>query len=78
MFDYDGWLESPYTDEGMNCSEDYCSLCWRECENCNGQGTLDNEVACPDCNGEGSFYYEQQSESDHRYEYEADQTPEDK
>jgi len=73
---YDGWLESPY-DEGRNCSESYCSLCWSECEDCDTQGELDG-VTCSKCEGEGAFYAEQASESEHRYEYDADQTPDDK
>ena len=67
MFDYDSWLESPYTDQEKGCDED-CSVCYTECENCNGQATLDNKDACPDCKGEGGFF-EQQDSSEHEPDY---------
>lgn len=74
---YDRWLESPYTDEeGGDCSENYCSLCWTTCKDC-VEGEIDG-VQCVQCEGEGSVFSEQVSESEHRYEYEASLTPEDK
>jgi DnaJ-class molecular chaperone len=75
MFDYDGWLESPYTDES-GCDES-CPVCFTECENCNGAGTLDDKEACPDCKGEGGFF-DPQSKSEHRDYHEGNETPEDK
>lgn len=68
MFDYDAWLESPYTSESDGCDES-CPVCFTECENCNGAGTLDDKEACPDCKGEGGFY-DPQSKSEHREYYE--------
>jgi hypothetical protein len=76
MFDYDGWLESPYTSESDGCDES-CPVCFTECENCNGAGTLDDKEACPDCKGEGGFF-DPQSKSEHRDYYEGNETPEDK
>jgi DnaJ-class molecular chaperone len=70
MFNYDGWLESGYTDSESGCDED-CPVCWNECEGCNGQATLDNKEACPDCNGEGGIF-DPQSKSEHRDYYEPD------
>jgi hypothetical protein len=70
MFDYDRWLESPYTDQPDGCDEN-CPVCFTECENCNGQGTLDNEAACEVCKGEGGFL-DQQDSSEHRDYYEPD------
>lgn len=67
MFDYDAWLEGPYTDAENDCGDD-CPVCFTECENCNGQGSLDNVEACPDCKGEGGFY-DPQSKSEHRDYY---------
>jgi hypothetical protein len=53
-FDYDRWLESPYTDAGEPCEH--------VCPECEGEGTAwdeENQVAiedepCPACKGEGS------------------------
>jgi len=58
MFDYDSWLESPYTDVGEPC-EHTCSECdgegkfWIEeteefsdtepCNSCNGTGTCEGD-----------------------------------
>jgi DnaJ-class molecular chaperone len=67
MFDYDAWLEGPYTDQENDCGDD-CPVCYTECENCNGAGTPDNVEACPDCDGEGGFY-DPQSKSEHRDYY---------
>ena len=68
MSSYDGWLESPYTDPEKDCSESYCSLCWRNCKECDAQGELDG-VTCLACEGEGQYYYEQASEGEHRQDY---------
>lgn len=67
MFDYDSWLEGPYTDAESNCDND-CPVCFTECEACEGAGSVD-EVSCPDCKGEGGFY-DPQSKSEHREYYE--------
>ena len=68
MFDYDRWLEGPYTDAENDCGDD-CPVCFTECEPCEGAGSVD-EVSCPDCDGEGRFY-DPQSNSEHRdYYYE--------
>jgi hypothetical protein len=69
MFDYDSWLESPYTDAESGCDED-CSICWTDCEACEGKGSLE-EISCPDCSGEGGTF-EQQDKSEHEPDYERD------
>jgi len=66
MFDYDGWLESPYTSES-GCDES-CPVCWNECEACEGEGAVD-EVSCPECNGEGGIF-DPQSKYEHKDYYE--------
>lgn len=55
-FDYDRWLESPYTDEDEGHEHD--------CDACEGQGTLwledeqrfDPEQKCEKCEGESVIY----------------------
>jgi len=44
MFDYDSWLESPYTDVPEACEH--------ECIECCGEGSIDG-VFCQDCDGQG-------------------------
>jgi len=68
MSSYDAWLEGPYTDPERDCSEDYCSLCWRDCKECDNLGELDG-VTCPECEGAGNYFSEQASEGEHKQDY---------
>ncbi len=66
MFDYDRWLESPYTDVSSGCFETECYVCWTDCETCDATGKIDDEY-CKDCDGEGRTFEQQD-----KYEHEAD------
>jgi len=68
-FDYDRWLESPYTDQPDGCDES-CPVCVSDCKVCEGEGKV-NEVECEVCNGDG-FIFDQQDSSEHREYYEPD------
>jgi len=77
MFDYDRWLESPYTD-AWECDTDDCAVCTFECKECDGKGSIqDPELRiniaekCEACDGEGT-YVEQQSKSEHNDYHEPD------
>ncbi len=73
MFDYDAWLEAPYTDPEFECNDE-CPVCWFECDQCDLTGELDNEK-CSKCEGNGGWH-EQQSKSEHD-DYYADDSRDD-
>jgi hypothetical protein len=79
MFDYDAWLESPYTSQEDGCEED-CPVCWTACESCDGAGRIPatfliGERDCEDCSGNGGSF-EQQSRQEHK-DYYADDRDDD-
>lgn len=87
-FDYDRWLESPYTD-GWECSTDDCPVCTFECDDCDGTGItlmVDDDLTnatvpsakrdCEKCDGNGTFI-EYQSKADHKDYWESDERDDD-
>jgi DnaJ-class molecular chaperone len=68
-FDYDGWLESGYTDRGDGCDET-CPVCTRDCRSCEGAGKI-QEIVCPTCNGTG-YIFDQEDKYEHDEYYNND------
>jgi DnaJ-class molecular chaperone len=75
MFDYDAWLESPYTDSEFICESDDCSTCNELCSNCDATG-LDGSEKCSTCDGSGSIR-EEKGKAEHDQDNEPERDDQD-